>query len=347
MAVLRLQVVLGFAIGALFVGFPATAQNLVTNPSFEDALNGWTASSGSWSIQMEGLNACAAVDVIGIAAYIHQCVPATGEKLHRYGARSRRSSGTASNFNYVLRFYSEPGCSGEATSEQMPDVRPIGSDWLRFESSIRPPTGTQSARIWVGSPPGDAGTILTDDILLEMSLFDEGFETGTCSGWSLARPFCATPGVGLRVEVTWETANDLDPGDGFGTDLDLHLLHPDGSGQWLGAFDCYQANALPDWGTPGSAQNAILIREDNDGTGPEAIQITDPQSIEYDIAVHYVDDLGFGSSDATLTITVDGVPIYEYPGKALSDGDFWHLGSVEWPGGTVTLVDSVTEGVPD
>ena len=47
-----------------------------------------------------------------------------------------------------------------------------------------------------------------------------------------------------------------------------------------------------------------------------------------------------------VTIYFHGSPIYQYPGKTLSDGQFWHLGSVEWPAGTVTPVDSVTSGVP-
>ena len=178
-------------------------------------------------------------------------------------------------------------------------------------------------------------------------LFMDGFETGTCAEWSRSSPFCMTPGVGLRVEITWETTGDPDPGDQVGTDLDLHLLHPDASGEWLGAFDCYQANSHPDWGAAGTTQDAILILEDNDGAGPEAVQITDPESVEYDIGVHYVDDLGFGVSDVTVIVFVDGASVYQYGDKALNDGEFWHLGSVEWPGGTITLVDSVTTGVPD
>jgi hypothetical protein len=176
--------------------------------------------------------------------------------------------------------------------------------------------------------------------------FADDFETGVCSMWSRASPFCATPNVGLRVEVSWDTSGDPDPGDEVGSDADLHLLHPDGSGNWLGSYDCYQANATPDWGTAGDAHDPYLVREDADGTGPEIIQITDPQSVEYDIGVHLVDDSGFGASQATVTVYFDGTPVYQYPNKTIFDGEFWHLGSVEWPTGTVTLVDSVTAGVP-
>ena len=81
-------------------------------------------------------------------------------------------------------------------------------------------------------------------------------------------------------------------------------------------------------------------------TGPEIIQITDPQSVGYDIGIHYVNDFNYGASQATVTVSFDGSPVYQYPGKTLSDGQFWHLGSVDWPTGTVTLDDTVTAGVP-
>ena len=52
----------------------------------------------------------------------------------------------------------------------------------------------------------------------------------------------------LNLEVSFEV----------GTDLDLHLLHPDGSGAWLGSYDCYRANSSPDWGTAGKSNNPDL-----------------------------------------------------------------------------------------
>ena len=82
------------------------------------------------------------------------------------------------------------------------------------------------------------------------------------------------------------------------------------------------------------------------GRRPEAIQITDPESVEYDLGVHSVDDLAFGDSSATVRVFVDGSMVYEYEDKALVDGDFWHVGGVVWPAGTVTVVDAVSAGIP-
>jgi hypothetical protein len=177
-------------------------------------------------------------------------------------------------------------------------------------------------------------------------LFIDDFETGTCSGWSASQPFCGTPEVGLRVEITWETAGDPDPGDDVGTDLDLHLLHPDAAGVWLGSFDCFKDNPNPGWGTPGPDEDPRLIIRDDDGAGPEIIQITGPESVEYGIGVHYADDLGFGTSSATVRVWIDGSLLYEYADKALQNGEFWNLGTVAWPSGTVTVEDLVSSGIP-
>jgi hypothetical protein len=177
-------------------------------------------------------------------------------------------------------------------------------------------------------------------------LFVDGVETGTCSAWSAAQPFCITAGVGLRVEVTWETFDDPDPSDEFGADFDLHLLHPDAESAWLGPLDCHSANPFPDWGVLGPGEDPALIIQDDDGAGPETIQITNPESVEYDIGVHYADDFGYGTSIAILRIWIDGSLIHEYADKALENDQFWYLGTVEWPNGIVTLVDSVSSGIP-
>jgi hypothetical protein len=210
------------------------------------------------------------------------------------------------------------------------------------------PEGVHSVQVGLSLSESWNGTIPVsahfDDA--EFILFESGFETATCSDWSLAVPFCITPDAGLRVELTWSTPGDPDQGDDSGTDLDLHLRHPDGGDSWGGASTCSAANPSPGWGAAGSANDPELIFEDDDGAGPEAVQITDPESVAYDIGVHYVDDLAFGGSSATVRVFVDGSMVYEYADKTLVDGDFWHVGEAAWPGGTITVVDSVTEGIP-
>ncbi len=193
-------------------------------------------------------------------------------------------------------------------------------------------------------PPGQIfprATIYVVDVI-----FGDTFETGTGFQWSYFQPFCGTPHVGLRVEVTWQTPGDPDETDDVGTNLDLHILHPDAGGTWLSAHDCYRNNPAPDWGVVGVHENAVVILIDDDGAGPEIVQLTDPQSVSYDVGVHYFDDLAFGPSIATVKVWLNGVQVYEYPGKTLIDGEFWHLGSVAWPGGAFTGVDTVTAGIP-
>ena len=180
----------------------------------------------------------------------------------------------------------------------------------------------------------------------EFFVFADNFETGTCSAWSSSIPYCITPEVGLRVELTWDTSADPDQTDEVGTDLDLHLRHPDAGDVWLGSYDCYSSNPSPGWGAAGATNDPDLVFEDDDGAGPEAIQITEPETAEYDIGIHYVDDLSYGASSATVRVFVDGTLVYEYPNKTLFDGEFWHLGAVQWPGGSVTEVDTVSSGIP-
>ena len=178
------------------------------------------------------------------------------------------------------------------------------------------------------------------------NIFQDGFESGTCLGWHLAVPFCITPTVGLRVEIAWDTPGDPDPDDEVGSDLDLHVLHPLAAGDWESAFDCYSGNPTPDWGLPGQFHDAALIFEDHDGLGPEAVQLTAPENLDYAVGAYYVDDAGFGESFVTLTIYSGGVPVYQYPGKLLFPGEFWEVGLVTWPGAGFTEIDVVWVGIP-
>ncbi len=182
--------------------------------------------------------------------------------------------------------------------------------------------------------------------IAQTEIFDDDFEDGTCLQWSNSVPFCETPNVGLRIELTWTTSGDSDPFDNHGTDVDLHVLHPDAEGDWESSLDCYLQNPTPDWGVAGISQNPILIRSAQNGAGPEIIQITDPESGEYDIGVHYVDDKGYGSSTMTVQIYLNGTITTVSPGKTMNDGYFWEFGSIQWPSGAFTTVDQLFVGIP-
>jgi hypothetical protein len=180
----------------------------------------------------------------------------------------------------------------------------------------------------------------------QFDIFADSFESGTCLGWHVAFPFCITPTVGLRIEVTWETPGDPVPDDDVGSDFDLHVLHPLAAGDWESAFDCYSGNPTPDWGIEGQPQDAALIFEDADGLGPEAVQLTLPENLDYGVGVFYADDAGFGESFVTARVFVDGVPVYEYLDKLLFAGEFWEFGLVTWPGAGITEIDIVHVGIP-
>ena len=51
----------------------------------------------------------------------------------------------------------------------------------------------------------------------------------------------------LAVQLTWHTPADPDETDNFGSDLDLHFLHPNGD-WWDIPWDIHWMNLHPDWG---------------------------------------------------------------------------------------------------
>jgi hypothetical protein len=328
------------------------------NPHFDTDLSGWTvflAPQHEWSSvdadASVGSGSLLAFNDVAGGALVRatQCVAVEpGMTLHFMVRTLVLDSGDSANITLDLTPHADDSCHTPIGLNRVIETPPKGQ-WTRIiHGPHTVPEGVQSIEVGLGLSEALMGTVPVsahfDDA--QFFLFANGFESATCGDWSDAVPFCETPEVGLRVEVSWETPSDPDPGDEIGTDLDLHLLHPDGSGAWLGAFDCFQANPSPDWGAAGAPQNPDLVREDSDGAGPEIIQVTDPQSVSYDFGVPYVDDLGFGASGATVTVFVDGSIVYQFADKTLVAGEFWHIGSVEWPGGIVTVVDSVTQGVP-
>ena len=161
----------------------------------------------------------------------------------------------------------------------------------------------------------------------------------------------------IYVEVVWDTPGDPDPwdeGPGVGSDVDLHLVHPDapadpatpdrdGDGDadpWFDARgDCWSGHPTTDWG-------AALVRADVDGDGPEAVGVADPEDgAEYRIAVHYAEANGTGDVTATARVHVNGAVAFEWPDASLHPGDLWCVASVHWPSGHVERC--VDEDTPD
>ena len=141
----------------------------------------------------------------------------------------------------------------------------------------------------------------------------------------------------IHVQLTWDTPGDGDQTDELGTDLDLHVRHPDGV--WHARpLDCYFANRNPDWGPAGLAGDPSLDIDDTNGAGPENTRIESPESRPepYRIGVHYYRDANFGGgrsfgfSDATVRVFFGGRLAGEYTRRLDRTGDFWEVTDVFW-----------------
>lgn len=160
----------------------------------------------------------------------------------------------------------------------------------------------------------------------------------------------------IHVELLWHTPGDpdqTDQGPDAGADLDLHFAHPwastqdvDGDGQpdpWFDqTYDCFWFNASPDWGQTGVTQdNPSLDLDDSDGAGPENINLEQGQDDHlYRVGVHYWSDHGYGTSYATVRIYIYSTLIAEFQGVALHSKDMWEVCYIEWPEGTVHVIES-------
>lgn len=180
----------------------------------------------------------------------------------------------------------------------------------------------------------------------------------------------------LHVELTWDTpadANKTDTGDKdgklpdgkyAGSDMDLHLAHPDAIDQpgqidldkdgvpepWnASCYDCFVLNTLPQWGDLSDYDDdATLDRDDKDGWGPENINVALPEKgLKYYVGVYYWSANGFGKSTPTVRIYLDGLAtaFAVKTGPALAQGELWCAGRVSWgPNGVTPCKNADMQG---
>jgi len=162
----------------------------------------------------------------------------------------------------------------------------------------------------------------------------------------------AVPAAALHVELLWESPGDPNPDDVgpmAGTDLDLHLAHPnaqqedlDGDGlkdPWFDpSWDTFWFYPTQNWHSASSTDDdPHLDRDDVDGQGPENLNLAAPdEGLIYAIGVNYWDDHGFGSAFATVRVYLNGTLAFETDPQVLYDHDMWWVADVAWPAGTVT-----------
>jgi len=187
--------------------------------------------------------------------------------------------------------------TGSATWDGSESYDPNGLDIIDYDwTMVALPSGSTATM-----PPGEsirapfvpdmAGNYVAELIVTN----EDGQESDPC-GVTLE----AEPGQALWVEMFWES-----PGD----DMDLHLLAPGGTLRTT--TDCYYANCTwssLDWGVVGSSlDDPSLDLDDIPGSGPENINIEEPEDATYTVVVHDYPGSSFTPGNmVTINVYLDG-----------------------------------------
>ena len=192
-------------------------------------------------------------------------------------------------------------------------------------------TLTASVSYTPSSTATDQGSVLVEGIGASFAVSAEG------EGYQDEPPI--TPGAeaetGLWIAVAWDTTGDVD----------LHLLHPEGSHFEDEPWVCFWRNQDPDWGVVGdSGDDPSLTAQVTDGSGPETIHYPQPPSNTsrpdvYGIGVKYYADHGSGAAGAEVYVFFDGVEVGSFSARDLQPREFWDVARVEWPSRLIWAVD--------
>mgnify|MGYP003663676276 CR=1 FL=1 len=139
------------------------------------------------------------------------------------------------------------------------------------------------------------------------------------------------PAEDLWVEMYWTQAPD---------DMDLHLIN---SANWVAALetsnDCYYLNCTGgwggsvEWGIPGDEDNPSLDLDDIYGTGPENINIEQPQPTIFTVVVH--DYTGstpdtYDANEVTVNIYTNGALQWTDTKLISGDGSYTPFCHIDW-----------------
>jgi hypothetical protein len=213
---------------------------------------------------------------------------------------------------------------------------------------ISRPAGSTSTFIPNNTEPNPQLFIdLAGTYVVELRVFDRQ-NIPSCS--TARAVIIANPDEDVHIQLVWDTPGDpdqTDTGRGKGADLDLHFLHP--RGNWNAEpWDCYWLNPIAPWATSSSLDDPSLDIDDTDGSGPENINLNNPEEVAYRVGVFYFSDHNFGPTYATLRIYLQQVLVFELRDKFLDrTGRFWDAASIEWgPMPRVSQVDQLYDGFP-
>jgi len=202
---------------------------------------------------------------------------------------------------------------------------PLDSHQWRLVS--RPP-GSVAAIPPGGADRPDFVPDLAGEYVAELVVVDEAGNTSAPCTAVLQ----AIPDQDLWIELYWSEPND---------DMDLHLLRPGGTVRTDG--DCYYDNCVGDqldWGVLGDpADDPSLDIDDIYGTGPENINIGEPEPGTFTVMVHDYEGSTpdeHGENNVTVRIFLSGRLVWTQT-RTISDEDtFTGFAEISWPDATVT-----------
>lgn len=245
-----------------------------------------------------------------------------------------------------------------------PDGRPIHYQW----TVIARPEGSTAQLVESYADPADPSRGGRDDdaqtpralmwldrpghYAFELAVMDAG---GCVDRQQVAVEACPCADDGFVVELAWETPG-VDPAEGAGADLDLHLLHPLGEAWFSRPYDCHYAEPTPDWGQIDNPVDDPVLDVDRVGVGPERIRLVRPENTEtlgapYIVGVHHNGLRPDGgappvqSVEAVVRVFVAGVMTDERAAR-LEPDFFWDVVGLHWPDGAVVVRDRLYEQRP-
>jgi hypothetical protein len=215
------------------------------------------------------------------------------------------------------------------------------------------PYGRPLAYTWILSRP-DGSTASLDDItsatpaaMLDLvGTYEAQLTVTTVDGGtdSCTQTYTATSFENFRIEMWWDSADDMD----------LHLLEAnDGSGNQgtpRTQGDCYYGNCntssywvnVPDWGVPSVAtDDPGLDLDDIWGTGPENINIEQPAQNPYtgwyQIFVHDYPwtARNYDPNGVHLNIYLNGSIVRTYDFMIAGENADYYVAKIHWPSGTI------------